>query len=247
EGDDDAGCARAQEGEDDAAAQQQEQDQGPGEDGELPGVAERAGERDGGGVDGADGGGTGAVEKGPGAAVAADEVEPVGAEQDEREGGAEGDHRGEDAADQAGGGVADNGDRLDDRAGGDLAQGDGVEELRAGHPVVVAGPVGLHEGDDDEPAAVGQGADLERHPGHREQHPAADRTGRQQWARRQARQPGVVAPVAELQREFDQATAQQYQHQPRTQGGGGGGPGQQVTQPAGAVRAALPARAGEPG
>src|SRR4249919_285510 len=82
EGDDNAGCAGAQEGEDDAAAQQQEQDQCSGEDGVLPGVAERAGERDGGAVDGADGGGPGAVEKGPGAVVAADEVEPVGAEQD---------------------------------------------------------------------------------------------------------------------------------------------------------------------
>src|SRR5262252_6215368 len=94
EGDDDAGCARGQEGEDDAAAQQQEQDEGPGENGVLPGVAERTGERDGGAVDGADGGGPGAVEKGPGAVVRADLVEPVTADQDEREGRAEGDHRG---------------------------------------------------------------------------------------------------------------------------------------------------------
>src|SRR5215467_6608646 len=101
EGDDDADRARGQEGDDDAAAQQQEEDQGPGEDGVLPGVAERAGERDGGTVDGADGGGPGAVEKGPGTLVATDLVEPVGAEQNEREGGAEGDHRGQDPADQA--------------------------------------------------------------------------------------------------------------------------------------------------
>src|SRR5215468_6841839 len=126
-GDDDPGCARAQEGQDDAAAQQQEQDQRSGEDGVLPGVAERAGERDGGAVDGADGGGPGAIEEGPGAVVAADLVEPVGAEQDEREGGAEGDHGGEDPADQACGGVADDGDGLDDRAGCDLAEGDRVE------------------------------------------------------------------------------------------------------------------------
>src|SRR5215813_6680579 len=85
-GDDDPGCACAQEGQDDAAAQQQEQGQGSGEDGVLPGVAEGAGERDGGAVDGADGGRPGAVQEGPGAVVAADAVEPAGAEQDKREG-----------------------------------------------------------------------------------------------------------------------------------------------------------------
>ena len=36
---------------------------------------------------------------------------------------------GEEAAGQAGGGVADDGDGLHDRAGGDLAERDGVEEL----------------------------------------------------------------------------------------------------------------------
>src|SRR5215475_4908032 len=76
-GDDDPGRACAQKGEDDAAAQQQEQGQGSGEDGVLPGVAESAGEGDGGAVDRADGGGTGTVEEGPGAAVAADLVEAV--------------------------------------------------------------------------------------------------------------------------------------------------------------------------
>ena len=78
--------------------------------------------------------------------------------------GREGDHRGEDPADQARGGVADNGDGLYDRAGGDLAEGDRVEELRAGHPVIMADRIGLHERDDHESAAVGQGTDLERHP-----------------------------------------------------------------------------------
>jgi hypothetical protein len=47
EGDDDSGRACGQESEDDAAAQQQEQGQSAGEDGVLPGVAERAGEGDG--------------------------------------------------------------------------------------------------------------------------------------------------------------------------------------------------------
>src|SRR5215475_161824 len=211
-------------------------------------MVQGAGEGDGGAVDGADGGGPGAVEEGPGAVVAADLVEPVGAEQDEREGGAEGDGRGEDAADQAGGGVADDGDGLDDRAGGDLAQGDGVEELGAGHPVVVADRVGLHERDDDEPAAVGQGPDLERHPGHRQQHPAADRPGRQYRGHRYAGQFGAVATAGgELHGEFDQPAAQQHQHQPGTKGGGGGRPGDQVTQPARRLPAALPARAGQTG
>ena len=62
------------------------------------------------------------------------------------------------------GGVADDGDGLDDRAGRDLAERDRVEELPVGHPVVAVHGVGLHQRDDDEPAAVGQGADLERDP-----------------------------------------------------------------------------------
>ena len=61
--------------------------------------------------------------------VGAQLVEAAGAEQDEREGGAEGDERGEQPAAEPGGGVADDGDGLDDGSGGDLAQGDGVEEL----------------------------------------------------------------------------------------------------------------------
>ena len=76
---------------------------------------------------------------------------------------------------EPGGGVADDRDGLHDGSGGDLAEGDGVEELRAGHPVVVVDGVGLHERDDHEAAAVGQRADLERHPGHRGQHADAER------------------------------------------------------------------------
>src|SRR5215472_7848062 len=105
-------------------------------------MAERAGERDGGAEDGADGSGPGSVEEGPGPAVAADQVEPAAAEQDERKRGTERDHRGEDPADEAGRGVADDGDGLDHWAGGDLAQGDRVEELGPGHPVVMADRVG---------------------------------------------------------------------------------------------------------
>jgi hypothetical protein len=39
--------------------------------------------------------------------------------------------------------VADHGDSLHDGAGSDLAEGDGVEELPAGHPVVVGDGIGL--------------------------------------------------------------------------------------------------------
>ena len=64
-------------------------------------------------------------------AVAAERSKRCGAEQDERERRGERDERGEQAAAEAGGGVADDGDGLHDRAGGDLAERDGVEELAA--------------------------------------------------------------------------------------------------------------------
>jgi len=86
EDDDNSGRACAEQGEDDAAPQQQEQDQASAEDGVLPGMAECAGERDGRAEDGGDGSWPGAVEEGLRPVGAADEVEPGGAEQDEREG-----------------------------------------------------------------------------------------------------------------------------------------------------------------
>jgi hypothetical protein len=119
--DDDSGGARAQQDKDDAPAQRQEQDQRGGQNGVLPAMGEGPGQRDGRAEDGADGGRPSAVEEGPRVTVAPDLVEPGPAEQDERERRAECDHRGENAANQAGCGVADNGDGLDDRAGGDLA------------------------------------------------------------------------------------------------------------------------------
>jgi hypothetical protein len=60
--------------------------------------------------------------------------------------------------------VADHRHRLHDWTRGDLTQGDGIEELRSGHPVIGDDGLVLHQGDDDEPTAVGEGADLERHP-----------------------------------------------------------------------------------
>ena len=89
----------------------------------------------------------------------------LGADEDERERGGERDGGGEQPAAEPGGGVAEYGDGVHHRAGGDLAEGDGVEELCVGHPVVGLDGVVLHQRDDHEAAAVGEGADLECHPG----------------------------------------------------------------------------------
>ena len=72
------------------------------------------------------------------------------------------------------GGVADDGNGVDDGTGSDLTERDGVEELRVGHPVVVVDGVVLHQRDDDEAPAVRECTDLERDPHQREQ--AAGRT-----------------------------------------------------------------------
>jgi hypothetical protein len=79
------GCAGAQEGEHDAAAQRKEQEERGGEDGVLPGLGECAGEGDGGAEDSPDRGWARAVEERAGPAVAAETVEVAGAEQHERE------------------------------------------------------------------------------------------------------------------------------------------------------------------
>ena len=104
-----------------------------------------------------------------------DLLEAGAAEQDDQEGRGEGDGGGEQAPGEPGGGVADDRNRLHNGPGRDLAERDRVEELGAGHPVVAADHVGLHQRDDDEPAAERQPADLERLPRHRREHPAADR------------------------------------------------------------------------
>ena len=74
-------------------------------------------------------------------------------------------------------GVADGGDRRDDRAGRDLPERDGVEELGVGHPVVGVHGVALHQRDDHEAAAVGERADLERRPASAPSPPAATAVG----------------------------------------------------------------------
>ena len=70
--------------------------------------------------DRSDRGGAGTVEERAGVLVATQSLEPSAAEQDEGERGSERDEGGEHAAGEAVGGVADRGDRRDDRSGGDL-------------------------------------------------------------------------------------------------------------------------------
>ena len=145
---------RGHQGEDDAAAQREHEDERAAQDGVLPRLAERAGQGNGRAEDGPDRGGPGPGQEGAGPAVAAQPVEPARSEQHEAERRREGDHRGQDPPGQAGGGVADDRDRLHDRAGGDLAERDGVEELAVRRPVVAADRVMLHERNDDEATAV---------------------------------------------------------------------------------------------
>ena len=84
QGDDYSCRGRGEQGEDDPAAQREQQGKGTRQHGVLPRVGQRAGEGNSGAEDGADGGGTSAVQEGPGPAVAADPAEPVSAEQNER-------------------------------------------------------------------------------------------------------------------------------------------------------------------
>ena len=110
---------------------------------------------------------------------------PPTEDEDERRG--EGDEGGEQPAAESPRRVADDGDSLDHRARGDLAEGDGVEELRARHPVVRGHGVVLHERDDDESTAVGEGADLEGDPG--------ERPGARRWRPRGTTDAGTKARV----------------------------------------------------
>ena len=74
--------------------------------------------------------------------------------------------------------VADGGDGVDDRARCDLAERDRVQELARREPVIPVHRVRLHQRDDHEAPAVGERADLERHPGQSRQ--AAHRRGDRQ-------------------------------------------------------------------
>jgi len=71
------------------------------------------------------------------ARVVAEAVEPGRAEEHEDERGRERDEGGEETACEPGGCVADDRNGLHHGSGRDLPEGDGVEELGVGHPVVV--------------------------------------------------------------------------------------------------------------
>ena len=149
----------ADEGADDAAFEHQQPDGGEGQDGLLPGVGDAAGEEDGRAEMAPIAAGPAPARNARTAAVAAEAVEaPAAAEQTKTNDGVNATTAASSAAGDAGGGVADDRDGLHDGAGGDLAEGDRVEELVAGHPVIVADRVGLHQRDDDEAAAVRQRA-----------------------------------------------------------------------------------------
>ena len=57
--------------------------------------------------------------------------------------------------------------------------------------------------------------------------------------------PVAAVPGRQLRGQLDQATAEQHQDQPDTDGCRGGGPGQQIYHPAGGIPAALPAGTGQ--
>ena len=159
---------------DHATPQDEQRARGGAEQGELPPGAERSSEGNCGSQDRADRGRACAAEERPRDRVVAQRREVPAADEHEQERGGEGDRRREQRPADARRRVADGRDRVRDRAGRDLPEGDGVQELRARHPVVVLDGVVLHQRDDHEAAAVGEGADLEGDPGERRQ--AADGT-----------------------------------------------------------------------
>ena len=161
--------------------------------------------------------------------VLAQPLEAPAAEQDERERRGERDERGEQAAGEAVRGVADGGDGGDDRAGRDLAERDGVEELGVGHPVVGVHGVALHQRDDHEAAAERQRADLERGPGQRaepadgDRAPAASSRERARTRRR---------PRPALHEHSTSAAGEQHEHEVGADQRRGGGADGEVGDPA---------------
>ena len=166
-------------------------------------------------------------------------VEAPGAEQDERERRGEGDQRREQPAADAVRRVPDGGDRRHHRPRRGLTEGDRVEELAAGHPVVVLHGVALHERDDHEAAAERERADLQRRPRQRAQPAGArgDRSGGRPAVEVQA---ACDDPAAhQLQR----AAAEQDEHEPGPGERRGHAAGQAVGDDPAAVG---PARAAPP-
>jgi hypothetical protein len=102
--------------------------------------------------------------------------------------------------------VADGRDRGHHGTGRDLAERDGIEELRIRHPVIGVHCVALHERDDHEAASVGERADLEGRPAQRAE-PAGGGGARRHECQRRAVHAGRDARPA-LHRELDQAAAE---------------------------------------
>ena len=166
--------------------------------------------------------------------VVAETIEVGRAEEHEREGWCEGDERREQAAADAARGVADDGHGVHDRTGRDLAEGDGIEELRVGHPVEAVDGVALHERDDDEAAPVGECPDFACHPDQREHAAAGGRRGRGEEG------PEVCAERAGAPEggddDFGEAAREQHEDKPRSEGGGCRRAEQRVERPAPARR-----------
>ena len=150
-----------------ARAAEREQRGGGGQHAGLPPSPSAGGQRHGRAEDRADRGRAGAVEERARRAVLAQPRRSARRQGDRQERRREGDRGGEQRTAQAGRGPADERDGVDDRPGRQLAEGDGVEELRLGHPAVALDRVPLHQRDDHEAAAVGERADLQRGPGQR--------------------------------------------------------------------------------
>src|SRR5258708_7171414 len=155
EGEQGPGGPGGEEGGADGAAQGQQPEGGGGEESVLPQVGQRKGERDRGSRERPDGGRSGAGQERLDAGGVAETVEMAAAEEYEGEGGGEGDQGCQQSAADPGGGVADDGDGLHDRAGGDLPERHRVEELGAGHPAVgVDGALPQPRADAPAPAAA---------------------------------------------------------------------------------------------
>ena len=191
----------------DAAAEDEQEHGRAGEHRVLPRLGQGARERHRGSEDRAGGGRPRAAEEGLRPVAVAQALEPAGAEQHEGERRRERDERREQPAAEAVRPVTHRGDGVDDRARRDLAERDRVQELARGEPVVPVHRVRLHQRHDHEAPAVGERADLERHPGERRQ--AAHRSRDRQ--RPDPEQP----PAAGAQRQLDEPAPDQHEHEPR--------------------------------
>ena len=97
----------------------------------------------------------------------------------------------------------------------------------------------LHERHDDEPAAVGEGADLERHPGHCAE-PAGDDHVADAYDERRARGPGPWRALSTSEEHFDQAAGDEHDREIGAHRGGCGTACQAVEDPTGLLGSSPP-------